>query len=347
MPRGRGAARGINANPSLRGGRGGRGRGHSNSETGEQNQSLNFVDNDLCAFCSTVAGDDAVGCDRCLKWYHPSQQCTGLSLEALNVIASDGGGAIAFICCNCRLTRNGSPNSQANQSNQVSPEAMTQLYEMVKSLAVTVNAMSNQVATLTTSLQSHNSSTDRTARNLDDETLFTKFYEFEERKKRKTSIVVKGLNALNNAEFTDKFGDVAEAITGERVIPCNVYCINAERHIYRATITNRDIRINILSGAKNLKDHEHYSGVYINKDLTFQQREEARERRTSARSNHPQAAESQAPQHNSNINLSRTHNPPIQQVRSTSRAITRTRLNFQLGDDGPSSANRGRGRGFQ
>ena len=158
--------KGVQGDRGVRGSRGGRGRGQPNLTTGEPNLYDANSDNlDLCTFCSAVVDDDAVG-----LWFHPSQQCTGLSSEVLNIIVNEGGDAIAFICCNYRLLRNNSPS---NQATTVPQEAIAQLYEMVKSLATTVSAMSNQVSSLAAAVESQkDNNNNQPIGGLNDETLF-------------------------------------------------------------------------------------------------------------------------------------------------------------------------------
>ena len=258
-----------------RGSHGGGGRRGFSSATGEHNVSSD--DYTSCGLCDTVVGEDGVGCDRCEVWYHPTTQCTGLRDQAIQCIASDGGQGIAFVCSSCRFSLPYSPDNLSRHNKPVSQDSVNQLFEMVKAITITVGSLAETVKIQGEKCNgAHNC-------NLDDDVLYTKFYEFEDRKKRKDSIIVKGIQAADNLQFSSTFKLVSEKIIGEKLTPENIHCIDQNKSIFRADIPNRELRIRVLQGAKKLKDDAQYKNVYINKDLTFQQRKEARERREEAR----------------------------------------------------------------
>ena len=109
--------------------------------------------------------------------------------------------------------------------------------------------------------------------------------EFEEREKRKKSVIVKGLAIAEGSNFTDSFRPVCSHLLGANsdVIVENVFCVDREKNIYRITIENDGIRKNLMDKKKILKDHTMYKDVYINRDLTFIQRRELQLRRNNRR----------------------------------------------------------------
>ena len=135
------------------------------------------------------------------------------------------------------------------------------------------------------------------------------------------------------------------AITGSRVIPTNVNCINSERSIYRATISSRDIRINILTNAKTLRDHNEFKDIYINKDLTYQQRQEARRRRMDMRGvQAPPGAQAPFNRLLSDANRTPIQLPSNQQDQPAASRATRSQT--LLNTTAPLAPTRSRGRGF-
>ena len=90
---------------------------------------------------------------------------------------------------------------------------MRQLFEMIKSLATTVNGMTAQMTTLADSVQKL-ANTPADGGTITEESLYTKFWEFEEQKKRRDCFIVKGTGVESNATFSDNFGDISEAIIG-------------------------------------------------------------------------------------------------------------------------------------
>ena len=161
---------------------------------------------------------------------------------------------------------------------------MLQIFEMVKSLAETVTALTQQVAILVA--QPNTSSGPSIAGGSaiqSREELYAELWEFEERRKRRDSLIIRGSGAQNIVGFTEFFADVSEALTGQRVVPDETYCVNQERSLYRVKISDFKVRSNIIDKSRNLRNIEAYRNIYINRDLTFKQREELRTRRDSRR----------------------------------------------------------------
>ena len=101
--------------------------------------------------------------------------------------------------------------------------------------------------------------------------------EMEERKKRVSSLVVRGLRVSSAGEAAAKFSDIIFALTGERTQWTEVCRIRSDADLFRGNIHDSRVRKLILDEAKNLRDSEH-SHVFIRRDLTYQQREELRAR---------------------------------------------------------------------
>ena len=252
----------------------------------------------ICGTCSSSAapvGDSGLGCDRCDLWFHPTPHCTGLTASALDCIKSDRGTAILFVCLSCRVT---SPNASANSSAGESvASALPQLFNMIKSLAEAVANLTVQVQLSMTSQGprqgdgpsssnisplSH-ASPSATSSPVFREQFFTEMREFEERKKRRDCIIVRGSAASTEAEFRSEFSGVTQQILGNPVNPTSVQCINPDRGMYRVRIANVQLRDSVLVDAKKLKDSDLYKNVYIARDLTFLQRQDQRSLRARRR----------------------------------------------------------------
>ena len=117
------------------------------------------------------------------------------------------------------------------------------------------------------------------------ESLYTEFRESEKRKKRKDSLIVRGIVASNDDEFRAIFGRVSKIVTGTVLQTENVYRIPSQSGMFRIKIPDTETRRKILLNAKNLKDHENFKNVYISRDLTFVQRQEFRARRAQSNQN--------------------------------------------------------------
>ena len=92
-----------------------------------------------------------------------------------------------------------------------------------------------------------------TAGSTTSDSLFAEFHEFDERKKRKESIVVRGIVAANEAEFSKIFGRISSVILGKSVAPDSVVCINHQANLYRIKISDNETRRNISINAKKLQ----------------------------------------------------------------------------------------------
>ena len=90
----------------------------------------------------------------------------------------------------------------------------------------------------------------------------------------KSSIVVKGLEVPSGRELVEIFEDVWKYIIGsDKVLQKDIVCINRNEKLYRAKIQNGEIRRFLISNSKRLKDST-FMNVFINRDLTYNQRRE-------------------------------------------------------------------------
>ena len=103
--------------------------------------------------------------------------------------------------------------------------------------------------------------------------------ELQEREKRRSSVVIKGLASTTPAGVVSEFGDVTSSTMGTRVTLSEVVKI-PNNELWRAKIFDTDKRKLVLDQAKKLKGSQ-YHHIFIRKDLTFAQRAELRQRRES------------------------------------------------------------------
>ena len=105
-------------------------------------------------------------------------------------------------------------------------------------------------------------------------------WEFEEIKKRASSIIVKGLDANNIHEFNDKFRVVYQFLLHSSPQITSTYCIDGAKKIYRVTFQNKTTRVDILREAKKLAESSH-KDIFLSRDLTYTQRQEMKARRAA------------------------------------------------------------------
>ena len=102
--------------------------------------------------------------------------------------------------------------------------------------------------------------------------------ELEERRKRKASLVIRGLGASSALEAVRLFGDVTQFLIGERVELSEACRIRNDTDLIRGNVHDVRLRRLILDQARELKNSR-LSHIFIRRDLTYQQREELKARR--------------------------------------------------------------------
>ena len=103
--------------------------------------------------------------------------------------------------------------------------------------------------------------------------------ELMERDKRKESVIVRGISCAGEREFREKFAQVTGAVIGRSINPDSFFCIDQSKNLYRISILDSNLRKNLLDNAKNLKNNSDFRNVYLNRDLTFKQRQDLKTRR--------------------------------------------------------------------
>ena len=268
MSRGRGAGRGRGGSrPGPRTGR----------DSGERGGAAAVTEGgDRCNTCKIDVADDAIGCDKCSNWFHPTSMCLGLPNNVVNNLREYGGEGISFVCTECRCSTDGGTG--------VNGSAFKQLFETVRGLCETVSKLSAEMRTLMHSIEQlkAGSMTPAVAAVSNDEHFKTavreEVREMEERQKRKTSIIIRGLDVDSVDHVRQTFEPVARSIVGGTVELSDIVCISREKKLFRAKIADDDCRKQLLENAKSLKNGR-YREIYVNKDLTFNQRKELFRRR--------------------------------------------------------------------
>lgn len=223
--------------------------------------------------------------------------CVGLPDQLIAAIQEYGGDAVAYKCTDCR----------ASSDLGVDKDAFKQLYQTVKTLCETVKSLSAQVGTLTKPSPDLPSPPgagsdaglglaplgvagfareERTRMLIREE-----IREMNERQKRVSSVIVRGIDAPDTQAFTRAFDSVANHLLGGPLEYHDLVIISREKRLYRLKVPDAQTRQRLLEGARSLKDSQ-FMGVYISRDLTYQQRQDLARRR-QARSDgnsNPQAS---------------------------------------------------------
>ena len=245
-----------------------------------------------CGLCNSPTEDISLKCTYCERHYHPTTLCTGLKPLSIQCLLEEDSTALQYRCTSCRCSVNQSPGASANQGGSDGQEwkvAVGQVLEIVKALATNMTQMSvtlnNQMQSIAIMPPQAGASSQPTPRDSAEEPvskkeLYTELWEFEERKKRASSVIVKGVEATNNHEFNDKFRVVYQFLLHSSPQITNTHCIDGAKKIYRVTFQNKTTRVDILREAKKLAESSH-KDIYISRDLTYTQRQELKARRAA------------------------------------------------------------------
>ena len=117
--------------------------------------------------------------------------------------------------------------------------------------------------------------------------------ELEEQRKRRDSLVIRGLGANSAQEAVRNFETVSEHLIQRKVTLEDVVRIPSETDLYRGKIKDDSTRKLVLDKAKILKGSAQFASVFIRRDLTYNQRMELRARRALADSHSQTRANSQ------------------------------------------------------
>ena len=109
--------------------------------------------------------------------------------------------------------------------------------------------------------------------------------ELEEQRKRRSSLVIRGLEASSAQSAVRRFEEVTEHLIQQKVTLVEVVRIPSETDLYRGKVPDDSVRKLILEKAKVLKNSTQFGSVFIRRDLTYNQRKELRARRSVTESN--------------------------------------------------------------
>ena len=193
---------------------------------------------------------------------------------------------------------------------------MAQLSQNVTKLTETVTNLTNQSQSRTTADQPANNAPTPINRS----ELYSELFEFEERKKRGKSIIVKGIEAASNDIFTQSFAQICAFLLPDAPAPSGeVFCIDRTKNIYRVNLTTREAKMALLANAKNLNGHQMFGNVYLARDLTWNQRQDQIQRRAQARSVNSRPTNDNSPLTGANTELPGTAQPSPRHTQSAPR----------------------------
>ena len=165
------------------------------------------VGGSFCGSCELHVDDDGIGCDKCQSWFHPTPLCLGLSERVIDAIREAGGEGIEFVCTQCRARTN-------NQGGGGNDAVISQLSVMVQSLCAVVAKLTEQVDHLCIQSKRPPPSAPVTVPSGDDLriTIREEIVEMEERRKRRDSLIFRGVTVTTNDAALTLIKDIVHSL---------------------------------------------------------------------------------------------------------------------------------------
>ena len=216
----------------------------------------------MCGLCQLPTDQVKVGCSNCGKFFHAEALCLGVSSAIISVLLSDQSGALAYQCCLCRMVQTGDR------------AWLLQLMRIVGALV-----RQNRMARVKDSTPIQRG--DNPEVSCRREEILAQVREVREREKRKDSIIVRGFRGISIAELPGQMRTICDLLDIPDVVLSDVHKIGSTDY-FRARITDHVRRNELLLKCHELRRSEEFYRVYINQDLTYQQRQDLRRKRNQA-----------------------------------------------------------------
>ena len=213
-----------------------------------------------CGLCQLPINRTKVKCSKCGLFFHGEPICLGVGVGVVSVLLADEVGAVLYQCCSCRCL-----DAPGNAG-------VVQLTRIVGEL---VGAFRRGGL--------GSSASDQAAvhgRGIEREELISQIREMREREKRKDSIIFRGLGNIPVDGLAPKFRQICSKLDLDPITLVDVKKISSA-NLFRARIEDAERRRELLLRCHRLRSSEEFSRVFINKDLTFQQREQLRAKRSA------------------------------------------------------------------
>ena len=238
----------------------------------------------LCSFCSLEVSGPTICCQVCKGNFHAEVVCLGVHSDVVEVLKRNEDGALSYNCTECRLVNT---NNSATEGSY--GPVLKQVICTVKELAKFVRVESHGNGSKQAKCCSGNPSglqsqpIPQREQTLSRNDVLDQVRELKEREKRADSIIFRGFGDVSLEEVNSRFEGICQEL-GLSLIPLTgITKISSSPVLYRAKVANETQRRTLLMKAPELKLSRQFSQVYINRDLTKQQREEVMERRRNRR----------------------------------------------------------------
>ena len=215
-----------------------------------------------CGMCRLPTEHAKVECTECKEFFHGDPLCLGVKPEVCTGLLADTDGAVLYRCCSCRL----------KHTNDAI--GLSQLTRIVGEIVRSVRSNKAQSPPVASSAEAPRSTPNRDA-------ILAQVREVREREKRKDCIIIRGFRNMSVEVMRDQMAVICDLLNIPLVVMTEVHMVGD--NYFRARVTDADSRKELLLRCHQLRNSEEFSRVYINRDLTFQQRQDLRNKRSVAR----------------------------------------------------------------
>lgn len=226
-----------------------------------------------CSFCRFLLESAFVTCDGCKRPFHPEVVCLGVEQNAISVLLDCVNGSITYKCCVCRCS---GPAEAGGSASEVR-ECMKQLISIVGGLAGQVRGVLSSTGSVVNARKTSDTVDRRSEPLVARREVMEEVREVYEREKRASSIILRGVGDINPQELISLFEESCSYLGVGVVALGEVRKVN--NNIFRAKIIDREARLRLLNSAPKLKSSPEFRHIYIQRDLTFLQRQELFKRR--------------------------------------------------------------------
>ena len=222
-----------------------------------------------CKLCLLPITGRFVECEGCKAGFHPDTLCLGIEDREISVLLDNTNGALVYKCCLCRSGKSGATG------------AFNQLLKMVGVLAQGFKKSGFRSVGNTVSSSRVESAGEAVSR----VEVMSHLRELREREKRSNSIMLRGLQTASTSAARDIFRKICDLLD-VGIVELSEMVRVGPNNLFRATVINADLRREVLMRSHELRRSDNFARVYVDRDLTYQQRQEVLAKRRAVRQSH-------------------------------------------------------------
>ena len=276
-----------------------------------------------CSFCDRIIGGLSIGCFSCGCKFHADPACVGIDRGIIDCVCREGGNAVKYFCCRCRsgsglvsgeggggrsdllsafdqlLAAVGTISKRLSEVSERLDEmsAVGGVFPAMGSAALSVEEVEKMIEERVAGAAAvgegdrgglsaedvRNIIDERVSSSVNGEVVRSELRELDDQKRRRKYVVLRGFGS-NDAEVVEgMFNRICGVLNVGMIELSDMKCLNANG-LFRACVENDEKRYALLNAAKGLMHVDEFKSMYVQRDLTYRQRQELISRRAVLRS---------------------------------------------------------------